>query len=57
MSKISHEARQRLGNEYCDHGLTNIGNWVKSGAADDSTHTPALIALTKLIEENVSIKT
>lgn len=44
--EVSHSARNALADAYNAAGLRNIAGWVKCGAADESTHTPALMALT-----------
>ncbi len=44
--EVTQAARNALAEQYDAAGLKNFGPWIRSGQADDSTHTPALKALT-----------
>lgn len=44
--EVTRTARQALANAYRAEGLDKIADWIVTGQADRSTHTPALTALT-----------
>lgn len=50
---IKHEAREILADSYEVNGLKNVADWIRAGQADNSTHTPALEALSKLLNGDV----
>lgn len=50
MTDIDQRAREMLAAEYDNQEMRQIAKWIRSRAADDSTHTPALRAITKAIQ-------